>query len=263
LDSQSLPIAGADLAAFSAFLDGLDHHLGGRGGRKLVIAIDEYENIDAKIAVGVFPEDLLAVLRESMRCHRHLVWLFAGARSSIELPGARWTSYFVSTRSLEMPLFELAETRQLLTEPLRFSSLFASGARRPQFDLAFWGGEAGISRLHREAAGWPHLVQLLAEYAVQLVNQEGTNTIDDGLFERFCAKAIREGENVFAELLEKESRPEEWLYLQQFRRRESMEWPADPRVESSLRRRWLIEPAPDGNCRLRVPLMGRWLKERT
>ena len=42
---------------------------------------------------------------------------------------------------------------------------------RPSFPPEFWG-EGGIDRIHREADGWPHLLQLIAETAVDLVNSE-------------------------------------------------------------------------------------------
>lgn len=262
LPEEELPPAGKDLAALETLLAAADQLLA-RQQRKLVLAIDEYEGIDLKIAAGVFPEDLLALLRDSMRSHRRIFWLFAGSRSTEELEAARWTSYFVSTRLLEMPLFELAETRELLTEPMKTSKLFAGDpGREPRFPAAFWG-EGGIEKLHAEAGGWPHLVQLLAQNAVQLVNQEGRRHLDAEFFERVCSKALSEGSVVFTELLEKESRrPGEWDYLRGFRRSEEQPPPEDPQVDRALRRRWLIAETPSGGYRLRVPLMGRWLRER-
>jgi HAMP domain-containing protein len=43
---------------------------------------------------------------------------------------------------------------------------------RPRFEGAFWGN-GGIERIHAEAGGWPHLVQLVAETVVDLLNDEG------------------------------------------------------------------------------------------
>lgn len=91
--------------------------------RRLLISIDEYENIDQKIRDRVFPEDLLATFRESIQSHRHIVWVFAGSHEITELC-APWTSYLVSARTIEVPLFSDKETRLLLTEPLKHSSLW-------------------------------------------------------------------------------------------------------------------------------------------
>jgi hypothetical protein len=65
-------------------------------GRRLLLALDEYENIDQKIGEGVFTEDLLATLRESIQTHRRIVWIFAGSHDITELTHAPWTSYLVS-----------------------------------------------------------------------------------------------------------------------------------------------------------------------
>lgn len=70
------------------------------------------------------------------------------------------------------------------------------------------------------------------------------------------------GNNVFLELLEKESRlPGEWDYLREFRRRDEQAIPDDEAIDRSLHRRRLV--VEEGNhYRLRAPLMGRWLRRR-
>lgn len=230
--------------------------------RRLLLAIDEYENLDRKIGEGVLPEDLLAVVRESIQTHRRLIWAFAGSHSIDELTHAPWTSYLVSARTIEVTPFEEAETRLLLTEPLKHSSLWRDAeAERPRFEPGFWG-DGGIERIHAEAAGWPHLVQLIAETAVDLVNDAGVAGVDAALLERALSRAVVRGNNVFLELLEKESRlPGEWDYLRAFRSADEQAPPSDEAVARSLRRRLLVVEE-DGRYRLRVPLMGRWLRER-
>ncbi len=123
-------------------------------------------------------------------------------------------------------------------------------------------GEGGIERVHAEAGGWPHLVQLVAETIVDLLNDEETDQVDEGLFERALAKAVVRGHTVFHELLRGESGPAgEWEYLKAFAGRESQAAPGDEDVARSLRRRQLVVEE-GGEWRLRVPLMGRWLRER-
>src|SRR3712207_6911741 len=57
-----------------------------------------------------------------------------------ELPHAPWTSYLVSARTVEVPPFTEAETRLLLTEPLKHSTLWRRDDKgRPRFDPEFWG----------------------------------------------------------------------------------------------------------------------------
>lgn len=231
-------------------------------GRRVLLAIDEYENIDNKIAAEVFPQDLLATVRESIQSHRSLTWLFAGSHQITELTAAPWTSYLVSARTIEVPSFTLAETRLLLTEPLKHSSLWEKNAtNRPYFTPEFWG-DGGIERIHHEAGGWPHLVQLIAETTIDVLNDEGNGAVSSSLLERALEKAIVSGDTVLTELLRRESQlPGEWEYLSKFRARETQPPPSDEAVYMSLRRRLLVENR-DGEWCLRVPLMARWLRER-
>ena len=139
--------------------------------RRLVLAIDEFENIDKKIGEEVFSSDLLTTIRESIQNHRRLIWAFAGSHPIAMLKNAEWSSYLVSVQTIEVSLFTENETRLLLTDPLKQSPLYTGDAeRRPRFDPSFWG-EGGIEWIQAQTAGWPHLVQLLASVAVDLANE--------------------------------------------------------------------------------------------
>jgi hypothetical protein len=229
---------------------------------RLILALDEYENIDLKIGEGVFSQDLLAAIRESIQTHRNITWLFAGSHAIEELPNAPWTSYLVSARTIEVPNFSLDETRLLLTEPMKYSPDWArDSADRPRFDGSFWS-EGGIERIQHETDGWPHLVQLIAETCVDLVNEGGTRMVTPKLLEKALDEAIVRGHTVMYELMHRESElPGEWQYLSGFRERETQPAPDDVAAQRSLLRR---EVAIDDGAawRLRVPLMGRWLRRR-
>ena len=104
------------------------------------------ENLDRKLGEEVFPRDLLDTIRESIQRHRRITWLFAGSHALSELEHAEWSSWFVSLRTVELLPFSEAETRLLLTEPMRHSELWQDDEMsRPRFDAAFWG-EGGIER---------------------------------------------------------------------------------------------------------------------
>lgn len=233
-----------------------------KADRRLLLVIDEYENLDVKIGEGVMPVDLLAVVRESIQNHRRIIWAFAGSHRIDELTNAPWTSYLVSARTVEIPPFEPEETRLLLTEPLKYSTLFKDHeAKRPRFQPGFWG-PGGIERIHTETGGWPHLVQLVAEAVVDLVNDRGAEGADEALLEKALDKAVGRGDNVLMELVERESRlPGEWDYVRAFRTTETQPIPDDEAIARSLRRRLLVTEEA-GGFRLRVPLMGRWLRQR-
>jgi hypothetical protein len=223
---------------------------------RLLLAIDEYENIDEKIGAGVLPIDLLAVLRESIQIHRRIIWIFAGCHHFAELPHAPWTSYLVSARTIEMRLFSEDETRLLLTEPLRWSGGDENSSFLPA-DL--WGAD-GINRIHTEAGGWPDLVQLLAETTIDLLNESTMRAANDALLSRAFDRAIIRGELVLRQLVERECRlPGEWSYVSGFRHHDWQPLPDDYRVFESLRRRLLVV---DESGVLRLRVMQRWLRRQ-
>jgi hypothetical protein len=229
------------------------------GEQRLLLAIDEFEKIDAKIGEGVFPTDLLSTVRESIQSHRRIIWAFVGVGDLNELTHASWSSYFVGLRSITVPPFTAGETQRLLTEPLAQSRLWRARAESaPRFDSSFWGN-GGIERIQTEAGGWPHLVQLLAETAVELANNQQLAALDAGLLEQAIDEAVERGTVVLSELIEKECRtPAEWQFLLGFRATETQPPPPDEQIRRSLRRRLLIVEE-DEQWRLRAPLMRRWL----
>jgi hypothetical protein len=248
------------LQELNGFLKRSNEYLEKEGGRLLLI-IDEYETLDRLIGEGVFPLYLLDLVRESIQTHRRITWIFAGSHEITELAKAPWTSYLVSARTVTVPMFTPAETRVLLTEPLMYSPDLKDNPKRPHFDASFWG-QGGIERIHTEAGGWPHLVQLLAEVLVDLVNDDKASIITAKLMDQAFEKATERGHNVLYELMCRESTVAgEWEYLSEFRRVEEQALPVDEKIAFSLRRRKLIEES-NGCWRLRVPLMARWLKLR-
>jgi hypothetical protein len=234
---------------------------GGSQERRLLLAIDEYEVFDRKIAEGVLPEDLLATIRESIQTHRNITWIFVGSHGVSELTGADWPSYLASVRTLTVPPFTAAETRTLLTDPLKHSPVWEREPEdRPRFEPAFWAGEEGIDAIHAQAAGWPHLVQLIAETAIDRINDEKQKHLDMELLERVFHEAVERGEMVLTLLMQNECTLDgEWEYLTGFRRLDTQPPPQDDAVYESLRRRLLVTEDGD-NWKLRVPLMQRWMR---
>ena len=100
---------------------------------------------------------------------------------------------------------------------------------RPRITESFWG-PGGIERIQAETGGWPHLVQLVAETAVDLINDEKAKELDEGLLERAIAEAVGRGHNVLSELVERECQEVgEWDYLAGFRGAEVQAEPGDER----------------------------------
>lgn len=233
-----------------------------KADRRLILAIDEFENIDAKIGEGVFSPDLLATIRESIQSHRRLIWLFAGSHRVAMLKNAEWPSYLISVQTIEIPPFSEAESRLLLTDPMQRSPLYAKdAARRPRFDASFWG-EGGIAWIHAQTAGWPHLVQLLASGAVDYANESETARLDGRALEEVARRAIVSGDMVLRQLVRGESQSDaERAYIAGFRSKDSQPPPEDEAAFQSLRNREIMAEE-GGEWRLKVPLMQQWLRAR-
>jgi hypothetical protein len=258
--ASSADILTQNLKQLWRLLETLNTRLGD-AGRRLLIAFDEYENLDVKIGQEVFQKDFLEALRESVQRHHNIAWLLAGSHAIEELPNVPWSSYLVAARTVEAGMFSEEETRILLTDPLRHAPLGEElRQKRVRFNEVFWGPE-GPSRVHREAGGWPYLVQLIAGTLVDLNGKGQSRRVADRLLEEALGTAIVRGHSTLYLLMKGECRtPDEWDYLSGFRSQE-MQPPPPSVVFDALRRRRLIVADASG-CRLRVPLMQRWLRER-
>ena len=261
LNDETAALKGGDLGGLFERLSSANSRLD-YAGLRLILAIDEFENIDTKIGEGIFSSDLLAAIRESIQSHRRLIWLFAGSHRVTMLKNAEWPSYLISVQTIEIPPFTEAETRLLLTDPLRQSPLYARDAeRRPRFDASFWG-EGGIAWIHAQTAGWPHLVQLLASGAVDYANESETARLDGRALEEVAKRAIVSGDMVLHQLVRGESQSDaERVYIAGFRTKDSQPPPDDEATFQSLRHREIIEE-DGGVWRLKVPLMQQWLRTR-
>ena len=261
LNDESAALKSEDLGGLFERLSSANSWLE-NAGLRLILAIDEFENIDTKIGEGVFSPDLLATIRELIQSHRRLIWVFAGSHRVTMLKNAEWPSYLISVQTIEIPPFTEAETRLLLTDPLQRSPLYARDAeRRPRFDSSFWG-EGGIAWIHAQTAGWPHLVQLLASGAVDFANELETARLDGRALEEVARRAIVSGDMVLHQLVHGESQSDaERAYIAGFRTKDSQPPPEDEATLRSLRNREII--AEDGGVwRLKVPLMQQWLRTR-
>jgi hypothetical protein len=229
------------------------------------LALDEYEMIDEKLREGVFTADLLSTLRESIQSHRQIIWAFSGNADITQLTGADWTSYLISVRTVDVPVFTPDETRWLLTEPLRHSKLNPEAKTKSAlFWHEFWG-DRGIARIQAESGGWPYFAQLIAESAVTLANDvaPGISPFPTSLLDRALDECVSRGRIAFHQLLwpPGEERSRERDYLAKFAWCETQPPPADVQTRHLLKQRQLVTTTPNGEWRLVVPLMARWLRK--
>ena len=228
-----------------------------------MLGIDEFGELDRRIGLKQFTEDFAATLRESVQSHRRIIWVFAGSHHFNDLPNVRWSSYLVSLRTLELPPFTPEETRLVLSQPLKNSRRKEAQAAVAAFGTGFWG-EGGMDRIHAEAGGWPHLVQLIASTVVDLCNTQDKDRADATILDAALAKSVVSGDSVLGELMlyRSEEYPAAWSYLSAFRKQDTQPPPDDDALRLTLKRHLLVQETAGGEWTLRVPLMLRWLRER-
>jgi hypothetical protein len=130
---------------------------------------------------------------------------------------------------------------------------------------AFPTADSVFRRWKQDGVALPLVIpfQLIAEKAVQLVNdrQPETRRMSSNLLTQAMDESVVRGGNAFHHLLRSQSRiPGKWEFLEAFAAKETQPLPEDAAVRRSLRRRELL--LEEGNsCRLRVPLMGRWMRK--
>ena len=242
-------------AAFEDALDRINSRLENQN-RRVIVAIDEYEEMNEKIVNGEFDIQILKSLRNSIQEHRHIVWLFAGNKGFEELEGVPWAEYLISIRTMTIGMFTPEESLRLLSDPLGHAPRVDE--HRPRFSHATWG-PGGALEIHRQAGGWPHLVQLLAETALTLLTDSSCQELNDELFGRMLVEAGRRGEQVLRQLVKEESSHEEWQWLLKFRMSDAVLPPDDIELRRALKRRQIIQET-EGWWSMRVPMMQRWLK---
>lgn len=93
-------------------------------------------------------------------------------------------------------------------------------------------GEGGIERIQLESGGWPHLVQLIAETLVDLLNSQAAAQVTEG---RLWIARYPTGRTCCRSCLEKEcTLPGEWEYLRRFGEVDTQPPPVDDAVRREI-----------------------------
>jgi AAA domain len=117
-----LPVLG-DYAAepfivFGKFLDAVETALRAPENR-LILALDEFEEIEKKLTEGRVSQDLLPFLRSMMQHRQGIALLFAGTHSLDEMIQELWIPYFRSAVPCLVSYLDEADARRLITNPIK------------------------------------------------------------------------------------------------------------------------------------------------
>jgi hypothetical protein len=176
---------------FRQFLDSVEKVIGAAENR-LIVALDEFEEIEKKLATGVISEDLLAFLRSTMQHRTGISLIFAGTHTLNEMAGERWASYFRSAIPVRVSYLDEASARKLITNPI------------PDFLLDY--DTEAVDLLIAETRCHPCLIQLTCSALVNLKNKHlledkaaGRHaTVEDVL--NALAEALKTGNPIFSSI---------------------------------------------------------------
>ena len=253
----------ADLAGLATFLRELDGRLE-KAGRRVLIALDEYEVIDEKIGAGQLSADILMQIRAAIQHQRHIRWLISGVHHFLEMKHGDWAATFSACQQVTVRPFTEAETQELLTEPLKHARAFGARPLPEQaFFKNFWK-PGMIEAIHRESQGWPALVQGLAREICRECTTRNVLEPEHAILEPAFQRACSSLDSTLATLLLKQETKEPARsasrWLQGFRTTHEQAPPEDEAVRDLLKRHELIADLNAPLWRLRVPLMQRYLE---
>lgn len=157
--------------ALNRYLDHVDRI---RHGRRFIIAIDEFEIIEAGIKDGLLEPELLAYWRGLIQTHSWIIIAFAGLHTLQEMTQDYWNPLFSSVTAIPVSYLSQAAARRLIT--------------RPTNDFSLDYDSEAVDLIIRLTNGQPYLVQHLCRSLVGRLNhllfEEGVErcrrlTLDD------------------------------------------------------------------------------------
>ena len=153
LDRETL--AAEPFVAFDEWLDLAERAMRADGRDALLLALDEFEALDAALQRGTLDEHaVLGTLRHVVQHREGLKLMLAGSHTLAEF--RRWSAYLVNAQVVEIGYLGQAETRQLI--------------ERPVADFPLRYTEAASARVAALTRGHPYLVQLVCAEIVALKN---------------------------------------------------------------------------------------------
>jgi hypothetical protein len=145
------------------FLDDVEDAL---GNRKLVVLIDEFEELEGLVKNGKLDSNIFVYLRSLMQHRQHMNFLLAGLHTIQELTAPYWSVFFnIAKHRYISKLSEDAASR-LIIEPVE---------GKLEYDLF------AIEKIRALSGDQPYLIQLICNTLVQHCNRQQRNyvTIND------------------------------------------------------------------------------------
>lgn len=139
-------------AAFQGWLDQVERVL---GARTLLLALDEFEELEQAIADGRIDDRILKTIRNIVQHRRQIAVLMSGSHQLDELP-PHWSSTLVNTETLPISFLSEDDTRNLIEQPVAdFPAIYTPEA---------------VDTIVRITHCQPYLVQLVCALLVERMN---------------------------------------------------------------------------------------------
>jgi len=236
IDLPALP-NGPPIEAAAAWLEKLDQLT---GGRRVLIAIDEFERLE-----DLFPGSrqeflqLMGLFRATIQHRTGVRLLVSGAAPFDELDRV-WDDHFISTRQIRLPFLDSPTSVGLLTQP------------SPEFPAGTIPEEVA-HEVYQRTGGQPYLLQVFGSLLVSRLNDEKRTVANQAGVRAVEGRVIEWAESYFRDTYKSapEAAREAFSRLSQ----------GEPANLTPTARRWLAQRyllTPDD--RLSVPVFGAWIE---
>jgi len=139
---------------FDTFLQEVEHGL--QPDQRVVLAFDEFEELEKQVNAGRIDQRLFAFLRGVTQTGRGLVLIFAGLHTLEQMTRDYWHPFFLSLKPIKVMYLSEAEAWQLISDPV------------DEFPLRY--DREAIERIIAITRGQPYLVQDLCHNLVTHLN---------------------------------------------------------------------------------------------
>jgi hypothetical protein len=151
---------------FGKFLDEVEAKIHAPENR-LILALDEFEAIDQKLAEGRVSKDLLPFLRNLMQHRQSISLIFAGTHTLDEMISNDWIQHFNTAVPCRVSYLDEASARKLITQPIE------------DFPLNY--EPEAVDLLIEQTRCHPCLIQLTCQALVDMKNEQRSRhaTVED------------------------------------------------------------------------------------
>ncbi|WP_139282224.1 AAA family ATPase [Thiothrix caldifontis] len=213
--------------------------------KRILLAFDEYEELENSIINGDISEKVLGKLRNLIQHSKSIVVLVSGSHRFEELTRLNWANYLINTRTLELSYLDAESARELLTKPV------------PELHY-----EAGVvDEIIHITHCQPYLLQAVASELVNYLNskQQTTATPDD--LNTALEKTLVSASAYFSDTWRKDNSEAEQQVMRALATGKTESVLADaafqPAIQSLIRKE--IVEGTEGSYRLAVELFARWI----